>query len=764
MPTGPLLSAPRDCPGIECWQALLDAALPPDERQRCERHLEACPACQECVHRADACDGELRLLARQIGDPTAAPRDPDLDRFLARLCEDQGPAPPGPADLPFLRPGGGSGALGLLGPYEVQEVLGRGGMGVVLKAFEPALRRPVAIKVLAAGLAGSATARRRFRREARAAAAVCHDHVVAVHAVHDVDGLPYLVMQYVAGESLQDRLDRSGPLDPAEVVRVGLQAARGLAAAHARGLVHRDVKPANILLEEGTSRVKLTDFGLARAADDVGLTQAGVVAGTPEYMAPEQARGEQVDHRADLFSLGSVLYACCTGEPPFRGATTLAVLRQVSDGEAAPVRALNADVPAWLDGLIVRLMAKDPADRFGSAAEVAELLEGCLAHLRQPGVFPVPCVPPAGAGPSGGGGARRRLGRKGWLLGLVPLAAGLAGALLLQAGPAPAPAPTGEFSQDFRGSQPPLPPLQLTGSDAQAVSRPEQDGFRITLPARRRHTDRVGLVLPTRIKGDFEITTGYEILQADQPTEGHGVGFDVFIETDTPRHDVAEVMRTVRVNEGEVYCCARISTDDEGKRTYHLDFFPTGARKGRLRLTRRGREVTLFAAEGTGGPFEELCRYDLGTEDVIQLTACAYPGFAQNPVDLRIQDLRVHLLSAPEAAGVERPAAAPRDRASRGWLAAAVVLGLVLVLTALGVWLVARRSRRGATDPSPAPVNLEEARGGEAPPIAFRCPGCGQGFKARPELGGKKVRCRQCGQAVLVPGARSGGGPDRVPS
>jgi serine/threonine protein kinase len=762
------MSAPRDCPGIESWQALLDATLPPDERERCERHLESCPACQEQVHRADECDGDLRLLARAFGDPTVAPHDPTLVRFLDRLCEDQGPAaPPGPADLPFVRPSDRPGVLGLLGPYEVLEVLGHGGMGVVLKAFESALDRPVAIKVLAAALAGNATARLRFKREAQAAAAVCHPHVVAVHGVHEVDGLPYLVMQYVAGESLQDRLDRTGPLEVTEVVRIGLQTAWGLAAAHAQGLIHRDVKPANILLEGGVSRVKITDFGLARTADDVGLTRDGVVAGTPEYMAPEQARGEQVDPRADLFSLGSVLYACCTGEPPFRGSTALAVLRQVSDEEAPPVRSRNADVPAWLEGLIARLMARDPADRFQSAAEVAAFLEASLAHLQQPGAFPVPRLPPLtgrGSEPSASGGTRRRFGRYGWLFALVLLAAGLAGALLLQPGPPAEPSPAGEFYQDFRGSKPPLPPLQLTGSDAQAVTRPEEEGFRITLPARRKQTDRVGLVLPTRVKGDFEITSGYELLLANQPTEGHGVGINLFIEIDTPRRDVAEVARIVRQNEGEVYCCDRISTDDEGKRTYHLDFFPTDARKGRLRLTRLGREVTLSAAEGAKGEFEELCRYDLGTEDVILITACAFPGFAQNPVDLRIQDLRVHLLNAAAVASLERPAAGPRGRGSRGWLAAAGALGLVILLTALGVWLVVRRSRRGGAEPSPALVNPGLVRGEEAPPIPFRCPGCGQGLRARAELAGKKVKCRHCGQAVLVPAIRSAGEAGRPSS
>src|SRR5262249_51410538 len=267
----------------------------------------------------------------------------------------------------------------MLGHYEVLEVVGQGGMGVVLKGYEPLLRRLVAIKVLASALAGSEAARQRFIREARSAAAVCHHHVVAVYGVAEADGLPYLVMQYVAGESLQTRLDREGALEIEEAVRIGLQTALGLAAAHAQGLIHRDIKPANLLLEGG-SRVKITDFGLARMIDDLPLTQDGVLAGTPEDMAPEQARGQAVDHRADLFSLGSVLSAACTGTSPFRGPSAVAVLRQVSDEAPAPVRSLNPDVPAWLESLIDRLMAKGPADRFQGAAEVAALLEGYLAH------------------------------------------------------------------------------------------------------------------------------------------------------------------------------------------------------------------------------------------------------------------------------------------------------------------------------------------------------------------------------------------------
>ena len=225
--------------------------------------------------------------------------------------------------------------------------------------------------MLSAPLATCGAARRRFLREARAAAAVVHEHVVGVFAVVESVGLPFLVMEYVPGRTLQDRLDRDGPLSLPEILRIGTQTAAGLAAAHAQGLVHRDVKPANILLENGVERVRLTDFGLARAAADAAMTRSGVVAGTPHYMAPEQASGETVDHRADLFSLGSTLYAICAGHPPFRAESPLAVLRRVCDDEPRPLRELNPEVPAWLEAIIARLMAKDPARRFQTATEVA---------------------------------------------------------------------------------------------------------------------------------------------------------------------------------------------------------------------------------------------------------------------------------------------------------------------------------------------------------------------------------------------------------
>src|SRR5262249_60102577 len=231
--------------------------FPPEQRARCERHLEACPACQARLDRIGQGTDALRTLVREVGDPAAAP-DPGLSDFLDRMREVRsplGPAPVGPADLAFLQPSERPGVLGTFGAYEVHGLIGGGGMGVVLKAFDPRLRRAVAIKVLAPALAGSATARRRFTREAQAAAAVRHDHVVAVHEVSEAEGLPYLVMQYIAGESLQQRLDRAGPLPVEETVRIGMQAAAGLAVGPAEGLIHRDRQPPNPPLEKRRHRV-----------------------------------------------------------------------------------------------------------------------------------------------------------------------------------------------------------------------------------------------------------------------------------------------------------------------------------------------------------------------------------------------------------------------------------------------------------------------------------------------------------------------------
>jgi serine/threonine protein kinase len=340
--------------------------------------LEKATGAERAAFLGAACggDGDLR---RRVDELLSAHEEPGGLPGVP----DQEPPPEGAADLSFLAPPSQPGALGRLDHYEVLEVVGRGGMGVVLRGRDSKLLRAVAIKVLAAALAASGAARQRFVREARAAAAVRDDHVVAIHAVCDDAPVPYLVMEFIDGCTLEAGLRRGGPLEVKEVLRIGIQVASGLAAAHQHGLIHRDVKPANVLLENGVQRVKLTDFGLARAADDASLTQSGLIAGTPTYMSPEQANGEPVDHRSDLFSLGSVLYELCTGRPPFRAPNTAAVLRRVSEETPRPIREVNPDIPGQLCRLIGRLHAKKPVDRPASATEVADLLSGMLAGLTQ---------------------------------------------------------------------------------------------------------------------------------------------------------------------------------------------------------------------------------------------------------------------------------------------------------------------------------------------------------------------------------------------
>jgi serine/threonine protein kinase len=267
-----------------------------------------------------------------------------------------------------------------LGQYEILQELGHGGRGIVVKALDTVLQRVVALKVLAPHLADQPEARERFIREAKAATAVRDEHVAMVYGVEGILDHPYLIMEYVEGISLQQRLDQDEPLPLTDIVHLGCQTACGLAAAHARGLIHHALKPSNILLDRAW-RVKITDFGLARATDNSGLTQSGEVRGTPAYLSPEQAAGHEPDHRSDLFSLGSVLYTLCTGQHPFHASTSVAVLRKVRDEEPIWIKDLNPPIPDWLVALIARLHAKRPQDRFASAAEVARLLGDRLDTL-----------------------------------------------------------------------------------------------------------------------------------------------------------------------------------------------------------------------------------------------------------------------------------------------------------------------------------------------------------------------------------------------
>jgi len=230
----------------------------------------------------------------------------------------------------------------------------------------------------------SGVAKARFLREAQAAAGIIHPNVIDIYSVAEFGTIPYLVMPYLRGCSLQKRVQDEGPLATEDVLRIGLQVASGLAAAHAQGIIHRDIKPANILVGDGVDRAVITDFGLARSIDDVSLTKSGTLAGTPQYMSPEQARGERIDERSDLFSLGSVLYFLSTGQSPFRSETVYGILHKITSAALPDMREVQSSVPEWLQHLVSRLHAPSPEDRFQSATVVANLLEQCLAHFQHP--------------------------------------------------------------------------------------------------------------------------------------------------------------------------------------------------------------------------------------------------------------------------------------------------------------------------------------------------------------------------------------------
>ena len=274
--------------------------------------------------------------------------------------------------------------LGRLGKYDVEREVGRGGMGVVFKAYDSELHRAVAIKVLAPHVASHASARKRFAQEAIAAAAVFHPNVIPVHGVDSEGRTPYIVMHYIDGPSLQTLVEQNGPLTEIEIARIALQISAGLAAAHAQGLVHRDIKPANVLVEVGVNRVMITDFGLARAVDDASMTRTGWLTGTPNYMSPEQTRGERLDPRSDLFSLGSLIYFMATGRLPFRADSPLGVLHRIQIDEPLPVQEANHRISRTLSDIIKKLLTKSLDARFQSAAEVHSLFEKHLAYLHQP--------------------------------------------------------------------------------------------------------------------------------------------------------------------------------------------------------------------------------------------------------------------------------------------------------------------------------------------------------------------------------------------
>lgn len=383
------------CPDQDALRHYSLGAVRESEAADLESHLAACPHCVETLHDLQAPDTLVDAMRAQ-STMVCRPRvdeivtqlmvvlkglQPPVSQHGSESCTAQEP-------IDFLAPPEQPDEIGRLASCRILRILGSGGMGVVFEAEDMHLRRRVALKTLRPLLASSAAARKRFLREARAAAKITHDNVVTIYHVGEDRGIPFLTMPCLAGETLEARLRRAGPLPLADIVRIGRELAEGLSAAHAQGLLHRDIKPANLWLESAdsspqavdstrsASRTKILDFGLAWVADENdALTEHGAVIGTPSYMAPEQARGEPASVRSDLFSLGSVLYAMCTGQAPFQASSNFATLEKVRTQAPRPIGAINPALPQWLTDLVSKLLAKDPSDRCQSAAEVVALLQ-----------------------------------------------------------------------------------------------------------------------------------------------------------------------------------------------------------------------------------------------------------------------------------------------------------------------------------------------------------------------------------------------------
>jgi len=265
--------------------------------------------------------------------------------------------------------------------YELEELVGTGGMSSVYRAHDRLLERHVAIKVLHEQFTADSDYVERFRREARAVAQLSHPNIVTVIDRGEHDDRQFIVFEYVDGENLKALVEREGPLPECDAIELALQVARALGFAHEQGLVHRDVKPQNVLLNDG-GQAKVTDFGIARSLEVSGnLTQSGTVMGTSDYIAPEQARGSKVDAQSDVYSLGTVLYELLTGEVPFQGDNFVAVAMQHINQPPPSVRERRPELSPCVDEVVQRAMAKEPRDRFGSMEELCAALNACLAEL-----------------------------------------------------------------------------------------------------------------------------------------------------------------------------------------------------------------------------------------------------------------------------------------------------------------------------------------------------------------------------------------------
>ena len=337
-------------------------------------------------HEAPAADATVQVARPPAELGSSAAAAPDRTPTLAPT-----PAPgtlPGSASRePSTLPPASTGTDGTLrqaGRYLIRSRLGRGGMATVYRAHDPSIGRDVAVKFLHASLCEDEECRVRFLREARAAGALSHPNIVVVHDVGEIDHRPYMAMELIDGAPLSDLLDKQKTLPLRDAVVIALQLARALEYAHSRGIVHRDIKPGNMMLLRGSQTIKVADFGIAHM-DDGGdqRTQVGAVLGTPQYMSPEQAKGEKLDGRSDLFSAGIVLYQMLAGERPFRGDSLVAVATRIATEEPTPLASKRPEVPASLRRVVDRCLAKQPTQRYQTGNELAEALTKVLAELNE---------------------------------------------------------------------------------------------------------------------------------------------------------------------------------------------------------------------------------------------------------------------------------------------------------------------------------------------------------------------------------------------
>jgi serine/threonine protein kinase len=391
------MSEASPCPDLDALQRLAANQASPNEALALHRHLVRCVICNQTLKSLR--DANVALEAAVETPRTKAPlvaavtgpREIPAAGMVGSASFADAPASPGAqpaAILPavpaaktspaeFLAPPQAPDELGRLGPYRVLKILGTGGMGMVFLAEDPGLQRLVALKALRPHRVDDGDARERFLIEARAAASIEHDHIVTIYQVGEDRGVPYLAMQYLQGENLEERMFREKRLPISEAVRIIRETAEGLAAAHDRGLIHRDIKPSNLWLEAGRGRVKILDFGLARASRRNGpnLTEPGFVMGTAGYMAPEQARGQRLDARCDLFSLGCVAYEICTGRTPFPGNDSMSRLMAVALDHPLPPRQINPDIPPRLAAVISAMLGKAASERPDHARVVVEEMQ-----------------------------------------------------------------------------------------------------------------------------------------------------------------------------------------------------------------------------------------------------------------------------------------------------------------------------------------------------------------------------------------------------